>query len=49
MEARAGVCKPNHNTDFAFYLTNTALDEELDPKSSAQLLGVHSIIIESEY
>jgi hypothetical protein len=49
MEARAGVRKPNHNTDSAFYLTDTTLDEELDPKSAAQLLGVHPIIIESEY
>jgi hypothetical protein len=49
MEARVGVRKPNHNTDSVLYLTDTTLDEELDPKSAAQLLGVHSIITESEY
>jgi len=49
MEARAGVRKPNHDTDSAFYLTDTTLDVKLDPKPAAQLLGVHSIIIESEY
>jgi len=48
MEARAGVGEPNYNTDSVLYLADTTLDEELDPKTPAQLLGVHSITTESE-